>query len=116
MPRGGGRPNTGGKRPGAGRPKGSHDVKTRAVAAALAEQGITPLEVICEAMWAHYQKGELDAAASLAKDAAPYMHARLSAVQVGNPDGTSPVLISLVEVVRSVPGSNGQPHADSVSG
>ncbi len=31
---------------------------------------------------AHYEKGELDAAAAIAKDCAPYVHARLSSVEM----------------------------------
>ena len=37
-----------------------------------------PLEVMIEAMKAHYDGGRLDAAASIAKDAAPFMHAKLA--------------------------------------
>ncbi len=75
----------GGVRAGAGRPPGSPNRKTRAIAERVAAEGITPLEVMMKAMRAHYDKGELDQAASIAKDAAPYMHPRLTAVdaQVG---------------------------------
>jgi hypothetical protein len=40
----------GGKRPGAGRKKGSLTQKTREVAEKAASAGITPLEVMLEAM------------------------------------------------------------------
>lgn len=73
----------GGARVGAGRPKGSRTKKRSAVARKLATEGVTPLEVMIKAMHAHLDAGELDAAAVIAKDAAPYMHARLSSTQVG---------------------------------
>lgn len=76
----------GGRRPGAGRKKGSATKKTRAVANRVAREGITPLEVLVAAMRKHYDDGELDKAASIAADAAPYCHPRLAAVQhSGNP-------------------------------
>ncbi|WP_246675738.1 hypothetical protein [Mesorhizobium sp. B1-1-4] len=40
-----------------------------------------------KAMRAHVDKDELDAAASIAKDAAPYMHAKLASVQHSGPRG-----------------------------
>lgn len=82
MARGGPRPNSGGKRPGAGRKKGAATKKTRKVANKIAADGeITPLQVMVEAMRYHYAAGNLDRAAELAKDAAPYLHPRLSSVQ-----------------------------------
>lgn len=71
----------GGKRPGSGRKRSPAREKTREVADAVILQGTTPLEVMIEAM-NHYQKaGNLDRAAAIAKDAAPYMHPRLSYVK-----------------------------------
>ncbi|WP_245372248.1 hypothetical protein [Rhizobium leguminosarum] len=48
---------------------------------------MTPLEVLLKAMREHYDKQEWDAAASIAKDAAPYMHAKLASVQHTGKDG-----------------------------
>jgi hypothetical protein len=83
--------SVGGKRPGAGRKKGSANVKTRAIADKAIEEGITPLEVMLAAMRASYQsalqaeEGDgrnamLTKAAGIASDAAPYIHPRLAAV------------------------------------
>jgi len=94
----------GGKRAGAGRKKGSLSAKTRAVAEKAAEDGITPLEVMIAAMRAHYEaaarkrgQGKLDTlkiAAEIAKDAAPFMHPRLSAIEhAGKGGGAINILI-----------------------
>lgn len=70
----------GGKRNGAGRKPSSATKKTRVVADKIATDGITPLEVMIDAMRKHYDGEEWDAAAAIAKDAAPYVHPKLSAV------------------------------------
>ena len=72
---------SGGSRHGAGRKKGSRSQKTRAVAERVAKEGLTPLDVMIKAMRFHYDAEEWDEAAAVAKDAAPYMHPRLSAVE-----------------------------------
>ncbi|MBI1913608.1 MAG: hypothetical protein HYS12_02465 [Planctomycetes bacterium] len=82
----------GGKRRGAGRPKGSKDTrgarKARAergriavdeVLSPLAQEGLTPLQVMLKAMQIHVRARRWDKAAAIAKDAAPYEHPRLSA-------------------------------------
>ncbi|MGV1787359.1 MULTISPECIES: hypothetical protein [Agrobacterium] len=56
-------------------------MRTTKVAEREHKNGITPLEVMLKAMRAHVEKNDLDAAASIAKDAAPYMHAKLASVQ-----------------------------------
>lgn len=87
MARGGARPNSGPK-------PGSVTVKTRAAAKAALESGKkTPLEVMLEAM--HYAMEQVDStkdpmakkifyesAHAHAKDAAPYMHAKLANVEL----------------------------------
>ncbi len=70
----------GGRRPGSGRKAGEHNQKTRAVADAAVQKGITPLEVMLAIMRTHYKAKRFDEAAAVAKDAAPYVHPRLSAV------------------------------------
>jgi hypothetical protein len=72
----------GGRRPGAGRKLGSKNKRSSRIAIAAARQGITPLEVMLEAMRKHHADGDLDAASAIAKDAAPYIHPRLNSVQV----------------------------------
>lgn len=70
----------GGRRNGAGRPPGSASAKTREIANRAAEEGITPLEVMLETMRARWDSGDREGASQIAKDAAPYMHPRLTAV------------------------------------
>lgn len=71
----------GGTRPGAGRPPGSANRKTREIADRAAEEGITPLEVMLKDMRDKYEAGEISAAADRARDCAPYMHARLANIE-----------------------------------
>ncbi|KQV83254.1 hypothetical protein [Rhizobium sp. Root1220] len=71
----------GGPRKGAGRPRGAATKRTREIADKASADGLTPLEVMLKAMRAHAEKNDWDAAASIAKDAAPYMHAKLASVQ-----------------------------------
>lgn len=71
----------GGKRPGAGRPKGARQKVSRAAREKAAASGVMPLEVILEAMRADYEAGKLDEAAAHAEKAAPYLHPRLTAVE-----------------------------------
>jgi hypothetical protein len=75
----------GGKRSGAGRKKGSATRKTREIADQAALLGITPLEVMLEVMRTRYQAKDYDGACAVARDAAPYIHPRLSAVKVELP-------------------------------
>jgi hypothetical protein len=80
----------GGRRPGAGRKPGSLTKKTREIAEQAAAEGITPLELqlaTMRALWAEANAGDnldlekAERAAAIAKDAAPYVHPRLSAVE-----------------------------------
>lgn len=77
----------GGRRPNAGRKPGVPSKKTQA-RMALAEEalegGVTPLEVMLERMRELRERGDeesKDKAANIAKDAAPYLHPRLSSVE-----------------------------------
>jgi hypothetical protein len=72
----------GGRRPGAGRKPGAVTKKTREIAERAVQAGITPLEVMLEAMNSFREAGDLEKAAGFAKDAAPYMHAKLSSVEM----------------------------------
>jgi hypothetical protein len=71
----------------AGRKVGSATKKTREIADKAAEQGITPLEVMLEAMNAFRGAGDMEKAAGFAKDAAPYIHPKLAAIEHTAPDG-----------------------------
>jgi hypothetical protein len=75
--------NLGGKRPGAGRPKGSKNTRTAELARKAVEGGITPLEYMLkimrddEAPWARRD--------DMAKAAGPYLHPKLSSTEVKVP-------------------------------
>ena len=69
----------GGRRSGSGRKRGSpvkRTPKTTILAEKQAGEGILPLAVLLECMRSHYAAGQLDAAASVARDAAPYLHVK----------------------------------------
>lgn len=106
--------NHGGARKGAGRKPGSATKRTREIADKAAEEGLTPLEVMLRAMrefieCAEQLKGDdaqarklaaLKEAAAIAKDASPYIHPRLAAVELTGADG-GPVQINDTErIVR----------------
>lgn len=99
----------GGARKGAGRKPGSATKKTRQIADDLTENGITPLEVMIKAMtvFADHAKAMqadtetslklLASAAGIAKDAAPYVHPRLAAIEHSGAGG-GPIKVKGVEV------------------
>ena len=73
----------GGRREGAGRPKGSKSKRTlarEALTSRAVETGATPLEVMLLTMRDLLANGNALGAAQVARDAAPYVHPRLSAV------------------------------------
>lgn len=71
----------GGKRPGAGRPKGCQTKRRREVAQRAVAEGITPIEVMLTAMKESMADGNMTDAAKYAQMAAPYIHPRLQAIQ-----------------------------------
>lgn len=78
-----------GKKTG-GRQKGSQNKRTRErtvlVTKALSE-GISPLDVMLGAMRDAWQSGKKAEAATYARDAAPYLHPKLSSIEhKGDPD------------------------------
>jgi hypothetical protein len=103
----------GGKRPGSGRKLGSATKKTREIADKAAAEGITPLEVMLQAMNRFLERAEeLDKndselsefdelgrtdkekalsmykeASFIAQSAAPYIHPKLSAIEHTGKDG-----------------------------
>jgi hypothetical protein len=70
----------GGARKGAGRKPGSATKKTREIADRAAHEGVTPLDVMLQAMRKLHSEGDLTGAANFARHAAPYCHARLAAI------------------------------------
>ena len=107
----------GGKRPGAGRKKGVPDKKTRNMQLVIAKGGKTPLEQMIEAMRffsdaaaRELSKGKdcderkvtglMKEAATIASQAAPYVHPRLATVDSagkGLPGGQITVVIQGVD-------------------
>ncbi len=97
----------GGKRVNAGRKAGTANKKTRAIADKAAASGITPLEVMMDTMREFHAKamaiapgaaievneeaitrlGLLTEASKIARDAAPYMHPRLQAMELSGKGG-----------------------------
>jgi hypothetical protein len=74
--------NNGGARRGAGRPLGSANRKTLEIANRAAEQGITPLEVMVNIMRDAYDTKDYEKALDAAVKAAPYMHSKLSSMDL----------------------------------
>jgi hypothetical protein len=85
-------------------PAGAANKRSKEIADKAALDGITPLEVLLNAM-RHFDKaGDLEKAAFFAKDAAPYMHPRLTSVDVGGKPG-SPVEtkdVTMSELARRI--------------
>jgi hypothetical protein len=98
----------GGKREGAGRKPGAVTQKTREVAEKALQGGITPLEVMLEAMNSARDAGDLKTAASFARDAAPYIHAKLSSVQAEITGADGGPLVTRIELVDLDDDGSGQ--------
>lgn len=77
----------GGSRPGSGRKKGSKNIKTVEIANKAAASGITPLEVMVEAMREAYNEYGAAAAVPFAEKCAPYMHPKISNIEMTGKDG-----------------------------
>ncbi|MEL6277946.1 MAG: hypothetical protein AAFR28_03570 [Pseudomonadota bacterium] len=90
----------GGVRSGAGRKKGGKNkILDEAERAAHASEGITPLEYMLSVL--RDESNDVAQRLDAAKAAAPYMHAKLSTVEVRG-DADKPVATTMkVEIVRS---------------
>jgi hypothetical protein len=99
----------GGKRPGAGRKKGSRTRRTQAVAAVALAEGVSPLEVMLASMRVEYAGGNLKAAAALARDAAPYCHPRLASVQHKGSEAEPVRLVEEIVIVDAHPDASAAP-------
>ncbi len=88
----------GGPRPGSGRKPGASNKRTKEAVAKAQKAGKLPLDVMLEAMRAAYKKGGAAAAFDFAKDAAPYLHAKLSSIEATGKGGKDlmPPMITLV--------------------
>lgn len=75
----------GGKRPGAGRPKGAANKRTVEKVKAIEASGLTPLDFLTSV---YRDIGEeMSRRVDAAKAAAPYVHARLNTIELGGKDG-----------------------------
>lgn len=77
----------GGARPGAGRKPGGKNKRTVEIAKKAAEKGITPLEVMLEAMHSVYKESGAPAAVPFAKECAPYIHPKISNIELTGKNG-----------------------------
>jgi hypothetical protein len=87
----------GGARPGAGRKKGSVTKATelrQEMLARAAAEGISPLEVMMQAMREAWAANDHEKAVEYAVSAAPYVHPRLSAVKHSG-DENQPVAMTV---------------------
>jgi hypothetical protein len=75
----------GGARPGSGRKKGSPNKKTAEVQAAVAASGLTPLEYLLSVM--RDSNTDQKERVAAAQSAAPYIHPKLSSIELGGPNG-----------------------------
>lgn len=75
----------GGARPGAGRKKGEPNKRTAEIQQAVEQSGLTPLEYMLTVMRDIGQDEQRRLAA--ANMAAPYVHAKLSSVELSGKDG-----------------------------
>jgi len=70
----------GGKRPGAGRPKGAISKSTRAIVEGAKSAGMLPLDYMLAVM--RDREAETGRRDDMAKAAAPYLHPRLASTEV----------------------------------
>lgn len=84
----------GGKREGSGRKLGSASLRTREIADRAIKEGMSPLEVLLKLMRKALDAGDDIVAMDAAKAAAPYIHPRLNAIDIGNKDD-KPLAITL---------------------
>lgn len=93
----------GGARPGAGRKKGSPNRRTAELQRAVADSGITPLDYLLDVM---RNSSDERMRMSAAQAAAPYVHAKLSSVEVAGPGGGPVETVSRIELVPFENGSD----------
>ena len=87
----------GGKRAGAGRPKGSRNVKTIEQAEAVKAAGLTPLDYMLSVM--RDERQEQSVRLDAANKAAPYVHAKLASVDHKSTDGSMTPQPTRIEIV-----------------
>lgn len=77
----------GGKRPGAGRPKGSKSKKTLAVEAKLEELGCDPIEGMAKIAQAAFDAEDFQLAGNMYKELAQYVAPKRKAIEHSGKDG-----------------------------
>ena len=87
----------GGARKGSGRKPGAATKKTREIADAAAAEGLTPLEYMLEVM--RDVGGERRERLAAAIAAAPFIHPKLSSVELSGKDGAAIETFSRIELV-----------------
>src|SRR4051794_38246629 len=92
-----------GRRPGT-KDRQPRTTAARKVAAAAAAAGLTPLECMLSTMRELYDNGDKIAAAAIARDAAPYIHPRLSSVQVDASVAVDPISLTTQELMQIAAG------------
>jgi hypothetical protein len=85
----------GGKRPGAGRPKGVPNKANAERQAAIAASGLTPLDYLLSVL--RDESAEPQVRMEAAKSAAPYVHPKLSSIEHGGKDG-SPMKLETIKI------------------
>ena len=95
----------GGKRPGAGRPKGSRNKATATRQAAISASGEAPLDYMIRVM--RDKSAPVERRDEMAKAAAPYVHPRLAAVEyAGTLSGKPPEQMTdeeLLAIIQQAP-------------
>jgi len=86
----------GGKRPGAGRKAGVPNKRTAEIQQAVEESGQTPLEYMLEVM---RNSSDERMRMTAAQAAAPYVHAKLSAVELTGKDGKPIETVTRIELI-----------------
>ncbi len=97
----------GGRREGAGRPKGVPNKASAAKAAEIAASGLTPLDWMLSVL--RDPTVDYDRRDRMAKDAAPYVHPRLASTEVTGKDGAP--LVAKIECVIVWPKNAANPDS-----
>lgn len=87
----------GGARPGAGRKPGVPNKRTAETAAAVEASGLTPLAYLTSLY--RDEGNDLSVRFEAAKAAAPYVHAKLAAVEMSGKDGGPVEMVTRIELV-----------------
>lgn len=96
----------GGRRPGAGRKKGSPNKATIERQKEIADSGLTPLEYMISVM--RNESNTLEIRMDAAHKAAPYVHPKLANIDHASKDGSMTPKPNRVELFAVIPDDNGK--------